>query len=357
VSVSNIRRRSNFAARTISVSAFVFSLALAGNALAHGVTFKLQHIQASGSALNQYFITPWVQEIHDKSGGRINVLTTPANDASASTDLFQVAQDRVADIVWLDLPAWSGEFPRYSVFACALPGTTSEASSKALWSWSDTNDLGFREFKELRILAASRHDAPLFHMREKQLASLSDLQGMKIGIPNPDGADFLAALGASPVVTSGPEMRKALADAEIEGVLLSWSSLTTLGLADLVKVHVSAPAGAPWAYAEVSALLMNPDAYRSLADDLKQVVRASSGSDISAWVGKVFDENAAKAQQDAAARGDSIGNLPESDLATWNEAADAAISKRVTALDDHGLRGEKIITKARAVITEYDSVK
>ena len=354
MSAKLIHRQSIGATCATVLGALALSLSFAGNALAHGVTLKMQHTQAGDSAFNRLFVEPWKQKIYDESGGRVNILLTPAGEPGSAPDLFQLAQDRGADIVWLTLPGASGEFPRFGLFGAALPGVTSTGSSRALWSWSDVNDLGFREFKELRILAASRHDAPVFHLREKQVASIADLQGLTIGIPNKDGADFLAAIGVNPMVISGYDMRKALTDASVDGVLLSWSSLVTLGLEDTVKAHVEAPAGAPWAYAEVSALLMNPNAYRSLADDLKQVVRGNSGSDTSAWIGKVFDESAAKAREAAAARGATVNALPDADKAAWVEAADAAIGARVKALDERRLRGEKTVAKARTIINEND---
>jgi TRAP-type C4-dicarboxylate transport system substrate-binding protein len=357
VSLYSIGQNPIFAACRLPACAAVLLMALAGNVFAHGVTLKLQSTQPADSALNQYFISPWAQQIYDASRGRINLLTVPVDQPGAQVDLFQLAQDRIADVVWLDQANSPDIFPRFSVFGSALPGSASEGSSQALWSWCDVNDLAFREFKELRILAASRHDAPLFHMREKPIDSLSDLNGLKIAVPNDDGRDFLVALGASPVVMPASDMGKALSEASVDGVLLSWSSLAMRELGDLVKVHVAAPPGAPWAYAEVSALLMNPDAYRSLADDLKTIIRANSGIDVSAWVGKVFDETAAKARQIAADRGDTIGNLPESDLAGWNQAAEVAIGKRVKALDDRGLKGERTVTRARALITQYDSAR
>jgi TRAP-type C4-dicarboxylate transport system substrate-binding protein len=346
-----------FAAHRLPVLAAMLLMALADNAFAHGVTLKLQSTQPSESALTRHFISPWAQQIHDASGGRINLLGVQAEQTAPAADLFQLAQDRAADVVWLDHANAPEKFPRFSIFGSALPGSSSAGSSQALWYWCEVNDLAFREFKELRILAASRHDAPLFHMREKSIASLSDLSGLKIAVPNGDGREFLAALGASPLVMPASEMGKALGDASVDGVLLSWSSLETYGLGSLVKTHVAAPSGAPWAYAEISALLMNPDAYRGLADDLKTIVRANSGIDVSAWIGKVLDETAARARQGAAERGDTIGNLSGSDLAGWNLAAEAAIAKRVKALDEQGLRGEKMVGKVRALITEYDTAR
>ena len=351
----SIRRHPNSCSCGLVTSIILLLFAVAGNAFAHGVTFKFQHAQAADSALSTQFLDPWAKKIHDDSRGRVSLLITPQDQHATGTELFQVVLERTADIVWLDLQQPAVSFPIFGVFGLPLAGTTAEGSSRALWTWTDINDLGFREFKELRVLAAARHDTPVFHMREKAVSSLSDLKGARIAIPTADAETFLTGLGASPVVISGIAMRDALAQSSVDGALLSWSGLAALELEELVKAHSSAPVGAPWAYAELSVLLMNPDAYRSLADDLKQVVRNYSGSDVSAWIGKSIDETASDARKRAADRGDSFTTLPESDLDKWREAASVAINKRVADLDARGLHGEELITRARALIEQYDT--
>ena len=355
--VLSCRQRLTSGASTLMTCAALLYFSLAGNAFAHGVTFKLQHVEPANSAIAKQFLEPWSQKIHDESGGRINLLITPRDQSITETELFQVALERSADIVWLDVKGPSASFPRFSVFRLALEGASSEGSSQALWSWIDINDLGFREFREMRILAASRHDPPVFHMREKPLSSLSDLKGATIAIPDSDAEVFLTALGASPVILSKRAMGDALAQSSVDGVLLSWSSLAALRLEELVKAHSAAPAGAPWPYAELSVLLMNPDAYRSLADDLKLVMQANSGSDVSAWIGKTLDETAMRARKRAADRVDSIGTLPEGDLKQWREAANTAVNTRVKELDASGLKGERMISRARGLIKDYDTAR
>ena len=327
------------------------------DAFAHGVTLKYQDTQPANSAFATSFLDPWARKIYDESGGRINLLAAPRDAASADADLFQAVRDRSADVVWMDLQQPGASFPRFSVFALALEGNSSEGSSQALWWWVDTNDLAFREFDEMRILAASRHDAPVFHMRDKSVSSLSDLKGARIAIPNSDAAQFLTAIGAQPFVTTSSAMRTALEESKVDGVLLSWSSLATLGLEELVTTHAEAPADAPWPYAEVSVLLMNPNAYRGLVDDLKQIMRANSGSDVSAWIGKTFDQSANAARKRAAERGENVSTLPAGDLDKWREAASAAVNEGVGNLDAKGLKGEKMVTKARALIAEHDPAK
>jgi TRAP-type C4-dicarboxylate transport system substrate-binding protein len=345
------------ASATTTIAAIVTALSV-GNAFAHGVTFKTHHALPADSTVQKNFLEPWARKIHDESGARINFLISaddPANGVYAR--LFQMAKDRKVDVVWLDLHDAATDFPRFSVFGLPLAANSSEGSSRALWAYVDVNDLGFREFGKLRVIAASRHDAPLFHMRSINIESLSDLNGSKIAIPNPDSAALLAAAGASPIFTPKSSIGEALSGGKVDGALLSWSSLATLKLEELVKTHTGFPAGAPSPYAETSVLLMNRGAYRSLADDLKQAVGRNSGSDASAWIGTVFDDGAARARQRASGRGDAINVLPADDLARWRDAVKAVVDDRIRNLDERGLKGKSLIDKARELITEYDPVK
>jgi TRAP-type C4-dicarboxylate transport system substrate-binding protein len=337
--------------------AFVTALSVS-DAFAHGVTFKLRHALPADSTTKNNFLEPWARKIHDESGARINFLISaddPSNDSDAR--FFQMAKDRDVDVVWLDLHDAATDFPRFSVFGLPLAANTSKGSSRALWAYVDSNDLGFRELGKLRVLAAGRHDAPLFHMRSKNIMSLSDLDGTKIAIASADAAPLLVAVGASPVVTPETSMGEALSGGRVDGVLLSWSSLATLSLETLVTTHTGFPSGAPQPYTQISVLVMHRDAYRSLADDLKQIVRGNSGSDTSAWIGTVFDNSAARTRQSAQARGDAINVLPDDDLARWQDAVTTVVDDHIRDLDERGLRGKSLVGKARELISEYDSAK
>ena len=345
------------ASATTTIAAVVTALSL-GNAFAHGVTFKAHHALPADSTVLKNFLEPWTRKIHDEAGARINFLMSAEDPGEAADAGFvQMAKDRNVDFVWLDLNDAATDFPKYSVFGLPLAANTSEGSSRALWAYVDINDLGFREFGKLRVIAASRHDAPLFHMRSIGIQSLSDLNGRKIAIPNPDSAALLSAVGASPIITPESSIGEALSGGTVDGTLLSWSSLATLKLEELVKTHTGFPAGVPSPYAETSVLLMNRDAYRSLADDLKRVVGGNSGSDASAWIGAVFDDGAARARQRARERGNAINVLPAGDLARWREAVKAVVDDRIRYLDERGLNGKSLIDEARELITEYDPVK
>ena len=253
----------------------ILSVFHSGSASAHGVTLKMQHTRSHDSLVFKKFIAAWTEKVHDEAGGRISFQIAATDEPQTGQSLFQAVQNRVYDVVWMDLGDVASAFPRLGVFGLALPGNTSAGSSKALWDHIDMNNLGFREFKEMRVVAASRHGAPLLHLRDRQISSLADLKDATIAVTSSDAENFLKALGASPQRMPASAMRDALAGARVDGVLLSWDGVSAAGIGDLVKVHVAAPDGSPWAYGELSVLLLNPDAYRSLTDDLKQVVRGN----------------------------------------------------------------------------------
>ncbi|MGD8478187.1 MAG: hypothetical protein PVI98_13620 [Burkholderiales bacterium] len=349
-----VRPHSFLRSRKLITCVALLSLTFSAEAAAHGVTLKFRGIEPFNPAFSENFLQPWAEKLHEDSRGKINLLIEPTDRGA---DLFQAVLDRDADVVWLSLRGPASSHPRFMLFAAPLAGNSAGGSSMALWSWVEMNDLAFREFSEMRILAVARHDEPVFHMRERALSSLSDLKGARIAIPTPDAETFLAHLGASPVVLPASQFAGALSQNKVDGLLLSWSSLAALELEALVTAHSQPPAGAPWPYTQLSLLMMNPDAYRGLTDDLKQVMRAENGIDVSARIGNIFDDAAQAAHDSVAARGETINTLPDSDLALWREAADAALETRSSELDAIGLNGQELIEQVRALIKRYDPAR
>lgn len=113
----------------------------------------------------------------------------------------------------------------------------------------------------------------------------------------------------------------------------------------LLAVHVS-PAPTPTAasspFSDIFVLVMNAETYRGLSDELKKVINANSGADMSATLGRIFDDNKARAGQSAGGeRSDAV-------------AQQSAIDNRIKELDQRGLDGKELVESARALLTQYD---
>jgi TRAP-type C4-dicarboxylate transport system substrate-binding protein len=100
-------------------------------------------------------------------------------------------------------------------------------------------------------------------------------------------------------------------------------------------------------------LVMNAATYKSLSDELRQVINANSGAETSAWLGKVFDQSAAQAEKSVTVS----DGAPVAERIPLQQQAQSAIEKRIQELDERGLNGKELIESARALLTEYDAPK
>jgi len=111
-----------------------------------------------------------------------------------------------------------------------------------------------------------------------------------------------------------------------------------------VFVAIPKPNEKTSALSAIYLLAMNSATYKSLSDELKKVISANSGAEISAWLGKVFD--------------DSEGRPPPvAELEKQQQRTQIAIDERVKELDARGLNGKELVESARALLTEYDPPK
>jgi TRAP-type C4-dicarboxylate transport system substrate-binding protein len=149
----------------------------------------------------------------------------------------------------------------------------------------------------------------------------------------------------------------ALAKGELDGALLPWEGVTALKIEQSVKYHSEIDPTSPRFYSAVYVFAMNAAAYKSLPDDLKKVVLANSGVEISEWLAKVFDDGAASARKLATGRGDAINVLPAEEVAKWESAAQTVIDEWIKALDPRGVQGKELIDSAREALAEHDRAK
>ena len=327
-------------------------------AAAHGVTLKVQHALPADSPFHTQFLVPWTQKVEKESGGRLHFHLYPAMQMGGEpSQLFDQARSADAELVWAGTGDAADRFPALEVFELPFMANSTQGSSRALWEYVRMSDLAHMEFDGVRVLAIHHSDAPHFHMRDRAIKSLSDLSGLKIGVPSRIARSFLAALGASPVEMPVARVSDALAKGELDGALLPWEALPALKIESSVKYHSEIDSKSPRLYSSVYVFAMNAAAYKSLPDDLKKVVLANSGAETSEWLAKVFDDGAATARKLAAGRGDAINMLPAEEVAKWKSAAQTVIGEWVKALDQRGLQGKELIDSAREALAEYDRAK
>lgn len=326
-------------------------------ATAHGVTLKLHHALPADSAFHTQFLVPWAEKLESESAGRLRIRLLPALEMGGSAaQLFEQVKEGNADLVLAAAGDTPERFPAFEAFGL-LASNGAQGASRALWEYVRVNDLARKEFGGVRLVAVARHGSAQLHLRNKPIANLADLAGLSIGSPGGATSRLLQAANAKPVELPADRLREALAKGELDGAALPWEAVTAAGIAELVKQHSETDGQSPWLGSGGLVLAMNPATYKSLSDDLRQVIRANSGAETSAWIGKVFDAAAASARNLAVERGDSFNTLPAAELAKWKAPAQTLVEDRIKDLDQRGLDGGGLMESARASLAEYGAVK
>ena len=335
--------------------AFLAAVALSGVAQAQDITLKLHHFLPPMSPFHSKFMAVWADKINKQSNGRLKVQVYPSMQLGGTPpQIYDQIKDGVVDIGWTVAGYSAGRFPAFEVFELPFMVNSASGGSRALWEYVHLNKLDKTEFKDVKLLATHQHDEPHFHMVDKPIKTLADLKGLKIRAPTRITNKLLTALGATPVGMPVTQVADALSKGVINGTLLPWEVVPSIKVHELVKFHSEIDPASRWLYATVFVFAMNPAKYNSLPPDLKKIIDANSGAELSAGVGKMSDEEAIPARKQGKDRGNTFNTISVDELKNWQAAAQTVTDDWIKDLDKRGLDGKALVNSAREIIGKYD---
>ena len=145
-----------------------------------------------------------------------------------------------------------------------------------------------------------------------------------------------------------PQAAEALSKGVIDGVLIPWEVVPAVKFDEVTKFHTEAAPGEPQLSNTVFLFAMNPAKYDSLPSDLKKIIDANSGPDQSAWVGKVFVDDALPGKKSAEARKNTFYTLPSSELKRWEAATAGVAEEWIKDMTSKGFDGKRLYDEAKA---------
>src|SRR6266700_4203129 len=273
-----------FFARLIGVA-----LALAAGASgAQEVVLKIHHFLPPKGTIQAQVFEPWCEKIGKESGGKLKCQIYPAMQLGGTPpQLFDQARDGVADIIWTVPTYQAGRFLKSEVFELPFMAKNAEAGRPALWECMQQNSLD--EFKGVKLIAMHLHDGALLHFANREVKSIDDIKGLKVRSPTRIGAKFLAAVGAAPVQMPLPQVPESMSKGVIDGAMVPWEGVPPIKLQEIAKYHLDNAPGAPRMSNTIFVVAMNQAKYDSLPADLKKIIDANSGLEVSKMFGKAFD--------------------------------------------------------------------
>ncbi|WP_068115988.1 TRAP transporter substrate-binding protein [Tropicimonas marinistellae] len=322
-------------------------------AVAADVTLRLHQMLPPQASVPKNILEPWMAKIQEESGGRIEIQHFPSMQLGGKPpELVDQAIDGVADIVWT-LPGYTpGRFPRTEVFELPFIMTDAEAVSRSFWQLAEETMLD-EDFKDMKVLGLWVHGPGIIHSKEP-IEKLEDLNGVKLRSPTRVTNQMFKSLGATPIGMPVPAVPEALSKGVIDATVIPWEVTGALKVNELVDYHTTF--GDDALYTATFILGMNRDRYDALPDDLKAVIDANSGLELSALAGKQMQADDTPPRDQAIANGATIVELPAEEVARWREASQATIDGWIAEMDEKGLDGSGLYQRAVELIEENSSM-
>jgi TRAP-type C4-dicarboxylate transport system substrate-binding protein len=329
----------------------VAALALmSGAALAQEVTLKLHQFLPPQANVPAKVLDVWADKVEADSGGRIKIDRYPSMQLGGKPpELIDQAIDGVADIVWTVVAYTPGRFPSTEVFELPFMVTDARAASYAYWTmfdehWKDT------EFKDVHVLATWVHGPGVFHTKDP-VNEPGDLQGMKIRGGGRQVNTLLTKLGATPVGMPVPAVSEGLSKGVIDGTTIPWEVTTALKVPELVTNHTEFEGAA--LYTLPFVLAMNKARYDSLPDDLKAVIDANSGLELSVFAGGTQSDADIPARQIAEDLGNNLIVIDRAGTEEWRALSQPIYDEWVADMATRGIDGQALIDEARMLMEKY----
>ncbi|NMG72325.1 TRAP transporter substrate-binding protein [Parazoarcus communis] len=317
------------------------------------IVLKVAHFLTPTTPAHTRFIVPWCEKIAAESQGRLSCQIYPANQLGGTpSQLLNQVRDGVADIAWT-LPGYTpGRFPLTEVFELPFFSTTYEATSRALWDFTEQH--AKREFAGLVPIATWTAGPYALHFRDRQVLSLDDIKGLKVRAPSRLGNKLLSALGATPVGMPAPQMAEGLSKGVIDGALLPWEAVPPTKTHELTKFH--AEASGQYALSTATTIfVMNKAKYDSLPADLRRVIDNNRGRDVSGLAGAELDAAGKLAHDQVVARGNTVYAIPAAEVERWRAASSGVAEEWIKEVSAKGVDGRALHAAAAAFVRQHSN--
>ncbi len=339
-----------FALRTAAAAAILAGTT--ATAFAQDVTLKLHQFLPAQANVPKQILDVWADKVEADSNGRIKIERFPSMQLGGKPpELIGQLEDGVADIVWT-VPGYSpGRFPQGEVFELPFMMTNAEATSRAYWEYAEANMLN-KDYAPFKVIALWVHGPGLIHSKNP-IAAPSDLNGVKLRAPTRVTNKMFTELGATPVGMPVPAVPEALSKGVIDATVIPWEVTGALKVPELVSNHTEFSNAS--LYTTTFIFAMNKDKYDALPDDLKAVIDANSGADVSAWAGKTMEAADGPSREKAVANGNNIITLDDAQVGEWKAAAASQETDWVKEMSDKGFDGQALLDQAKALIAKYSN--
>ncbi|WP_137176438.1 TRAP transporter substrate-binding protein [Roseomonas sp. AR75] len=311
------------------------------------------HSFSSPTALDHTLhLDRWAERVGQQSQGRIKVEMYPAMQLGGQPrDLPQQLEDGVVDMIWTVPGFTPGRFMGTEGIEMPFMNTGKSATmSPAAYEYAAKN-LASTEYRGIKIIAIHATDRALVHTSRKPIRVQEDFRGLRLRVAGRFIGEAVTALGATPVGIPLGGVYEATARNQVDGFLINWAITHPFRLYEVAKYHTE-PAGTGL-FQGLLLTLMSMQSYNRLPTELRAVIDANSGAELSRQLGEIWDTQTQQAIDATRAAGGEIIEIGPEEKARWRNAVAPAYEAWIAEMNRRGRNGRALFDEMMAITARY----
>jgi TRAP-type C4-dicarboxylate transport system substrate-binding protein len=189
---------------------------IAFSAQAEPMQLRLASPSAPQGQINQGVVIPWAEEVSKASDGTLEIKVFPGPALANYGNVYDRTIQGVVEAAFGIFGPITSDFPKSSVVALPFETKTGEEAALAMWRLYAKGVIA-SEFQKIHLLAVNVFPNVSLHLRNKQVKTLADMNGLKITGEGRVIGRSLTALGAAPVTIPVTELYNATQRATVDG--------------------------------------------------------------------------------------------------------------------------------------------
>lgn len=275
--------------------------------------WRLVTHQIPGTTRYEGTVTEFVDTVKEASGGRLVIEPFGGNELFPTSDTLDMVKNNVVEMGAIYSSYWTGKDPVFELAAATFPGDPISEFSEHYYRTLKLEPIIEEVFEKHGVTSLGSFDwgPPEILMSKVPIRSLSDFKGKNIratGI----ASTYYGKLGASAVALSAPEIYTGLQLGTVDAAEYNdYLVNKEMGFHEVAK-YVIEPALHTGASID-KELIINPDSWNELPDDLKEIVIAAR--DQARFNSAIaYGTESERAKQEWIENGVEIIQLPEKDV-------------------------------------------
>jgi TRAP-type transport system periplasmic protein len=314
----------------------VSGIAVAGfgirSARAEPVALKVSHYLPPNHTF-QRELAQWGDSLARESQGQLTLNIFPASQLGPVNRQFDLVRNGVVDVAVGLHGATPGRFPMTDLVS--LPYSSPKAGNNSAITSRRLTELapGYlaAEHAGMKVLWMAVTNPLMFHTSKRQIAKIDDFKGLRVRYAGEQFAQIIPLLGATPLAVPPAETADSLAKGIIDAATFPYEACQSFDLGTVLKYSLE-----PGVSTATFAVAMNPNRFKSLPEDLQQLIDKTTGPVMAEHFGAAFDASEKAGRDYMLGKGVQIAKLPDAELGRVKEMLAPLKDKALGELEKAG---------------------